>query len=132
MIKIKHIQKYIKNIPNNYFIFNIKYTQSELDYLNNLKVVNDATFNYFGKIDTLNDIDFNNFLTRVINSLDINILNNIINKLVYNITKAYNTTYCWMTIRCTLPTSMFDIPRWHKDGNFLVILNVFNLSLLRY
>jgi hypothetical protein len=23
-----------------------------------------------------------------------------------------------MTIRCTLPNSGFDIPRWHKDGNY--------------
>jgi len=120
MINIKHIKKYLKNISTNYLIFNIKYTQKELECINNLKVLNHGNFNHFGKIDTINNDGLNNFLSQVSNSSNINILNNIINKLLYNVTKAYDTEYCWMTIRCTLPNSSFDIPRWHKDGPFFV------------
>lgn len=118
MINITQIKKYLKNISTNYLIFNIKYTQKELEYINNLKVLNYGNFDHFGKIDTINNDDINNFLSQVSNSSNFSILNNIIKKLLYNVTKAYNTEYCWMTIRCTLPNSNFDVPRWHKDGPF--------------
>jgi hypothetical protein len=120
MINIKQIKKYLKNISTNYLIFNIKYTQKELECINNVKVLNHGNFNHFGKIDIINNNDLNNFFSQVSNSSNINILNNIINKLLYNVTKAYDTEYCWMTIRCTLPNSFFDVPRWHKDGPFFV------------
>jgi hypothetical protein len=27
----------------------------------------------------------------------------------------------WLTIRCSIPNNVFDIPRWHRDGSFFTI-----------
>ena len=132
MIKITQIKQYLKELPDDHFTFNIKYTQKELDYLNNLKILNSSSFRYFGSIDVIEDInykDLDEFIKKITDTSNISILHNIITKLVNKITKAYNTKYCWLAIRVSLPNSNYDIPRWHKDGNFLN-QNMFNLNLL--
>jgi hypothetical protein len=118
MIKTTLIKKYLKEIPKNYLIFDIKYTQKELDYLQNLIITKQSTFDHFGNIDLLNDNELNDFIIKISNEENINIFNNIIHKIANKITKAYNTKYCWITIRATLPSTSFDIPRWHIDGDF--------------
>jgi hypothetical protein len=118
MIKTSMIKEYLKDPKQNYLTFNIKYSKKELDYLDNLNIIKKTTFNFTGNIDDFNNNKLNKFLNSIGDNQNINILNNIIYKLLKKITSAYQTKYCWMTIRVTLPMNDYDEPRWHKDGNF--------------
>jgi len=118
MIKTAIIKKYLKELPKNYLTFDIKYTKKELDYLDNFNIIKESTFDHYGNIDNLDDTKLNDFLTKIGTNENISILNKIIHKLGKKVTKAFETKYCWLTIRVTLPSYRFDIPRWHKDGRF--------------
>ena len=118
MIKTSIIKKYLKELPKNYLTFDIKYTKKELNYLNNFNITKESVFDYYGNIDNLDDKKLNDFISDIGNNQNINILNKIIHKLADNITNVYETKYCWLTIRVKLPNREYDIPRWHKDGNF--------------
>jgi len=141
MIKTSMIKKYLKDPKKNYLTFDIKYTKKELDYLDNLNITKKITFNYTGNIDNFDNDKLNNFLNDIGDNENIDILNKIIHKILVKITSAYQTKYCWMTIRVTIPTDEYDEPLeklcfskatlpkksldfldnepiWHKDGNF--------------
>jgi hypothetical protein len=118
MIKKSIIKEYLKEFPKNYLTFDIKYTKKESNYLDNFNIKNSSTFDHYGNIDQLDDKKLNDFLNKIGDNENINILNNIIHKLTDKVTSSYNTKYCWMTIRVSLPHHDYDIPRWHKDGRF--------------
>lgn len=119
MIKTSTIKKYLKNpTKKNYLTFEIKYTKKESDYLDNLNINNPVTFDHYGNIDQLDHQKLNDFLKSIGDNQNIEILDKIVHKILTKITSAYQTKFCWMTIRVTLPDHRYDIPRWHKDGNF--------------
>jgi hypothetical protein len=118
MIKTSIIKKYLKEIPKNYLTFDIKYTKKESEYLDNFNITTESSFDHYGNVDKLDDKKLNDFLTKIGNNDNINILSKIINKLADKVTSSYETIFCWLTIRVTLPHYYFDIPRWHKDGKF--------------
>jgi len=118
MIKTSIIKEYLKDPKKNYITFNIKYTNKELEYLDNFNITKAKSFDHYGNIDDFDDKKLDEFLTNIGNNQNINIISNIIHKLLDKITKGYQTKQCWMTIRATLPSNEYDIPRWHKDGNF--------------
>ena len=124
------IKKYLKDPKKNYLTFGIKYTKKESDYLDNFNITNGANFDHYGNIDNLDDNKLNNFLNDIGNNQNIDIINKIIHKIVKKITSAYQTKYCWMTIRVTLPTTAYDEPRWHKDSNFFKDPNVESTKFL--
>jgi hypothetical protein len=53
----------------------------------------------------------------------IKIIEKIIMKLLKTVLLDFNTEYYWIDIRVSLPTTFFDIPRWHKDGRFFINSN---------
>jgi len=118
MIKTSIIKKYLKEFLKNYLTFDIKYTKKETEYLLNFNITTESTFDHYGNINNLDDKKLNDFLTNIGINDNINILNKIIHKLAGKVTSSYETNFCWLTIRITLPHHYFDIPRWHKDGNF--------------
>ena len=124
------IRKYLKDPKQNYLTFSIKYTKKESEYLDNLNISKWSTFDHFGNIDNLDDGKLNNFLNDIGDNQNIEIINKIIHKIAKKITSAYQTNYCWMTIRVTLPTTSYDDPRWHKDSNFFKDPNVESTKFL--
>ena len=40
--------------------------------------------------------------------------------IIRKVLKGYTKKHFWMDIRVTQPDHDFDIPRWHKDGNFFL------------
>jgi hypothetical protein len=41
-----------------------------------------------------------------------------IEKMVAQIKSGFGAEAAWVTIRASLPTDAFDVPRWHRDGSF--------------
>jgi len=118
MIKTSIIKEYLKDPKKNYLNFDIKYTKKETEYLDNLNIDKTLTSDHFGNIDNFNNQKLNDFLKNIGDNQNIEILSKIVKKILTKVTSAYQTKFCWMTIRVTMPSNYFDIPRWHKDGNF--------------
>lgn len=112
------IKKYLKDPKKNYLTFGIKYTKKELDYLDNFNITKWVNFRHSGNIDNFDNVKLNNFLNDIGNNQNIEIMNKIIHKIFKKITSAFQTKYCIIDIRVTLPTTAYDEPRWHKDANF--------------
>jgi hypothetical protein len=130
MIKTTMIKKYLKYPKQNYLTFDIKYTKKESEYLDNFNITNRSNFIFNGNIDNLDNVKLNNFLNDIGNNQNIEIINKIIHKIFNKITSAYQTKYCTINIRVTLPSSNYDDPRWHKDANFFKDPNVESTKFL--
>lgn len=117
-MKISIIKEYLKNPKKNYLKFNIKYTKEELEYLDNLNINKSITFDYYGNIDKINYIKLNDFIKNIGDNENIEILCKIVQRIFTKVTKAFQTNFCWLTVRVTMPNQEYDIPRWHKDGNY--------------
>ncbi len=125
-----NIQKYLKTQDTSYKIFDIKYTQKEQETINNFKIDNQIYFLYYGKFNEnillKSDDDENNikklnileFISKIGNNTekDINIIKDIIYKLINKITKSYNKNYICLDIKIVLPNNYHNISRWHYDG----------------
>ena len=89
MIKTSIIKEYLKEFPKNYLTFDIKYTKKESDYLDNFNIINSSSFDHYGHFDKLNDKKLNDFLTKIGNNENVDIINKIIHKLFTKITLVH-------------------------------------------
>ena len=114
-INIKEIKDYLNSKKYQYKIFKIQYTELEKKSISEFSIDKNDNFNYYGNYKNMHGL--NNFLQSVgSNSItNINKLEQIINKMIMNITKAYQLEYYILNVRITLPTTEFDLVRWHKD-----------------
>ncbi len=96
-----------------YQIFNIDYTQKEINCIKSFNIENFGNYNSYN---TLNNLE--QFIKNIGKNSDDDIVTiiDIINKLLDTILKAYNTDSYWISIRIESKTTFFDIPRWHCDG----------------
>lgn len=126
-----NIKKYIKTKDTSFKIFDIKYTEKEKQTIDNFKIDNEIFFTYYGKFNentlikgdyykkgTKSIINILNFISNIGNNTDknIQIIKDIIYKLLDKVTKSYNKDYIWLEIRIFLPNKDFNISRWHTDG----------------
>ena len=129
-----NIQKYLQKKDVSYKIFDIKYTEKEKQIINNFKIDNEIFFTYHGKFnknillkgyydnnDKKSSIDILNFISNIGNNndKDIQIIKNIIYKLLDKVIKGlngYNKDYIYFEINITQPNKDFNISRWHFDG----------------
>lgn len=117
----------IKNIlkkPELLTIFDINYTDEEINTMQNFNITNFDNFFYFGSLGTkfkekssmysINKI--HTFIKNIGNNKpsDILILKNIINKLINTLLLAYQKKYFWIDIRVQDSNHI----RWHTDGKF--------------
>jgi hypothetical protein len=117
------IQKFIKNPKRTFKIFKLN-NKIIKKHINNININISNNFNFYGNPLILNNQIENNKLISYFKNLDIN--NNlddciIIAKYIIDLTiEICNNVKnnCWLTIRATVKNNMFDIPRWHYDGNF--------------
>jgi len=120
----QNISEYLeaRNITKSAFqIFHIDYTQEEKDAIHNFNVKNAGnfeSFNYYGS--ELDKKNVKEFLEKLGDNSkkEINLITEIIFKLLSNITKGYKTDYYWIAIRIVDFSHDFDIPRWHIDGKY--------------
>jgi len=81
--------------------------------------VNDV-FTHFGSIKDI--VNLNQFLSKLGTNTtdDIKSIEKLIMSIIRKVLKGYTKKHFWMDIRVTQPDHNFDIPRWHKDGNFFL------------
>lgn len=102
-------------------IFHIDYTQEEKNAIHNFNVKNAGNYNAFNYNGSeLNKKDVKEFLEKLGDNSkkEINLITEIIFKLLSNITKGYKTDYYRISIRIVDFSHDFDIPRWHIDGKY--------------
>ena len=90
-------------------------TNASLDHLT---VSTGGTYNLFGTAETL-AADLKTFLGSIGNEDKTSAAAaEKIDTMVKDILKGFGAEAGWITLRATLPTDEFDIPRWHQDGYF--------------
>lgn len=116
----KSIIKNIKdNLDKEYHIFNCGISKKEKNILEHFNVEKTDQYSNFDNLDSLvNDLKI--FLESVGNnkSQHVIIIINLILKIMKNVLEGYSKPACWFTIRVSLPTDAFKIPRWHTDGKY--------------
>jgi hypothetical protein len=117
-ISTKDIKDYLKSKKYQYKIFKIQYTEPEKKSIFEFSIDKYNYFNYYGDYKNMHGL--NNFLKSVGENTiyNINKLEQIINKMIQTITKAYELEYYILMIRITLPNNNFDLVRWHKDYGY--------------
>ena len=111
-LDINKIKDYLDS-KNSYEIFDINYTKKERDCINNFII------NKYGNYMSYNTIDnLGNFIKNIgdNNSEQVEIMTNIIKKILDNVLSGYKTDSYYIVIRIQGDNKFFDIPRWHCDG----------------
>ena len=114
----KDIKDYLNSKKYQYKIFKIQYTEPEKKSIVEFSIDKNDNFTYYGNYKNMYGL--NNFLKSVGENTikNVNKLEQIINKMIINITKAYGLEYYILMVRITLPTNKFDLVRWHKDYGY--------------
>ena len=116
MISSTDIRDYLKSEKYDFKTFPIKLTDSESNVINNLQVAKQSYFEHFGD---LNLLDFEDFFSKIGNDLkSVKIIEKVIRKITKKVLSGFGMDHFWISVRAVLPSSRFDIPRWHYDGTY--------------
>ena len=117
-ISTKDITKYLNSSNKNFKTFDIAYSTDEEKAIESLQVDIRKDYNHSGSIDTM--VGLPEYLKKIgpNSNTTVNKIENIIKQLIQKCLLAYKKDYFWLSVRATIPTHEFDIPRWHKDGGF--------------
>ena len=128
IIKINDINNFINNPNKSFKIIKLNISNKIKEILLNLNINQYNDFNYYGKkkLD-INSNEYNsliNLFNTDNNIKSINSLCKFIKKLLLQVCNEYNKKYCWLTIRIMTPNNLYNIPRWHFDGNYYKSNNI--------
>ena len=117
-ISTKDITKYLNSSNKNFKTFDITYSKDDEKAIDNLQVDIKKDYNHYGTIDTMIGLPI--FLKEIgpNSNTTVSKVEKLINQLIKNCLLAWKKDYAWISVRATIPTNEYDIPRWHKDGNF--------------
>jgi hypothetical protein len=126
IIKINDINNFLNNPNKSFKIIKLNISNKIKEILLNLNINQDNTFNYFGnkKLDINSSYSLINLFKTNNDIKSINLLCKFIKKLLLEVCNEYNKNYCWLTIRVSTPNNIYDIPRWHYDGNYYKSNNI--------
>jgi hypothetical protein len=98
--------------------FDMGLTEEEHNALAKIQVNDNATYDNFGDIET-SEVNIALFLGKLGNNpVGAKEQAAIIARLIQKTIQGCGSETAWVTIRATLPTDMYNTPRWHMDGYF--------------
>lgn len=115
------VKKSLKTLNANkpFTNFNIPLSHEESNSLNKLHIDAPKAYDNFGKLDYLiNELD--EFIKSLnLNNIDISqSISTLIKKLVSDVILGFEKETAWVTVRASIATDIWDIPRWHTDGYY--------------
>lgn len=112
------MEDYINSNNNDFKKFKISYTDKELKCIKAFNISKPDEYYYMGNKNNMKNL--NQFLNNVgTNDKEcIKILEKAIMKILDNVLVAFDKDYYWINIRVTLPNNVYNIPRWHRDGQY--------------
>ena len=117
---VKNIKNKINKNDTDFEIYKIKYSKKEIDTIKNfnLNTEND-TFDHYGDLKSLDIFDFIQSIGEN-NKEAVSIIEKLIKKICKVTIAGFNKKYFWISIRFSNPNTLFDIPRWHRDGKYFM------------
>ena len=114
------IKSYLQYDKYDFKTFSMDYTISMKKTIDRLDLKVNDVFAHFGSIKDI--VNLNQFLSKLGTNTtdDIKSIETLIMSIIRKVLKGYTKKHFWMDIRVTQPDHDFDIPRWHKDGNFFL------------
>ena len=114
------IKSYLQSDKYDFKTFSMGYTISMKKTLDRLDLKVNDVFTHFGSIKDI--VNLNQYLSKLGTNTtdDIKSIEKLIMSIIRKVLKGYTKKHFWMDIRVTQPDHDFDIPRWHKDGNFFL------------
>ena len=115
------MNKYLNSKKYDFRLFNMAYTDNERKTINDFVLDKTKYYEHFGDFESLKSLDnIKSYLSQTgTNSpSSISKIEKIILNIIKKVLKAYKLNHFWISMRATLPNHDFDIPRWHKDGNY--------------
>lgn len=117
---VQEMSHAITDLPSKGYLFvDLGVSAKDLALIQSLEVGKWQTYNRFGNIDRMK-AELPEFFHLIGNQEDkvVGKATEILYQLVSNIILASKKQTAWVCIRAALPTSEFDIPRWHMDGAY--------------
>lgn len=114
------IQQFLGSLGVNqpFIHFDLNLTEKEKQTLKRARVTNTTTYETFGKIDQLQE-EVNHFFQAQGNDTQLSqSIAPILERLVRETLLGVSEESAWVCLRASTPNQLFDIPRWHTDGNF--------------
>lgn len=118
---INRIPTAIKELgPENSFVcYDLHLSDDDIKVLKSLKVSITDEYNNYGNLKDLNS-EVRTFIKSLNkeNEAIAEATSKIIARIVNDIVRASGQETAWVAVRSFIPTSEYDVPRWHRDGYY--------------
>ncbi len=106
-------------VPMSYTCFDLGLTKEDLEVFESLHISQGMVYNQFGELALLKS-ECLQFLRDVCNNEEalIQAASEIIEKIVFNVSKASQKETAWISLRAYTPNEVYNTPRWHTDGSY--------------
>ncbi|MES2219246.1 MAG: hypothetical protein V4501_12650 [Pseudomonadota bacterium] len=107
------------NPQNPFTTFDLKFSSAEQAALDEMNINYTKSYDNFGNLTALKN-ETKEFLKSLGQSDagQIEIISNLITNLVNTVISSFEKATAWVTIRASLTTDTWDLPRWHTDGYY--------------
>ena len=111
------LQQAVK-LEENFAYFDLSLSEAEKAALEKIRVGRAEDFNVFGDAAQL-ESQARKFFESLGNAPDVSAkAAQAVNRLAKEALSAFKAEAGWITVRATVPTDFYDMPRWHHDGYF--------------
>ena len=107
------------NAQKPFAIFDVKFTDDEKNSLDKMHIDDTKAYDNFGNLSELQR-EVKDFIKSLGNNGadESELIAKLIEKLVNEFILAFEKETAWVTIRSSVATSSWDLPRWHSDGYY--------------
>lgn len=104
--------------PCSFAHFNLELSDAESAALRQLMIGRTCTYDNFGNMPSLETETVNYVASLGAAPFVATLVGRIVSDVTNRAVSIFNAETAWVTLRASLPSGAFDIPRWHMDGYF--------------